>query len=195
MSHIRSSGIRVISLPEDDSLMGILQTDGENDVMVATKKGMSIRFHEGDIRPMGRIAYGIRGIRLRKNDEVVSAEIVDQGCNIVTVTEKGYGKVSPCSEYRVQTRGGTGLINVRCGSKNGNVVGLEKVAETSEIILVTDTGRTIRFKAKDMPVQKRGGLGVKLMDLAGDKTISAVAVAGEDGAPPKDEDEEPVTET
>ena len=191
LSHIRSSGIRVISLPEGDSLLGILQTDGDSDVMIATKKGMSIRFHEGDIRPMGRIAYGIRGIRVRKNDEVVSAEIVDQGCRVFTVTEKGYGKVSPCSEYRVQTRGGTGIINVRCGSKNGDVVGLEKVDEASEVILVTDTGRTIRFNAKDMPVQKRGGLGVKLMDLAGDKTISAVAVAGADGAPPKEDEAQP----
>jgi len=108
LSHIRSSGIRVISLPEDDSLLGILQTDGDSDVMIATKKGMSIRFHEGDIRPMGRIAYGIRGIRVRKNDEVVSAEIVDQGCRVFTVTEKGYGKVSPCSEYRSRQGAGQG---------------------------------------------------------------------------------------
>ncbi len=190
LSHMRSSGLRVISLPEDDSLMGILQTNGDNEVMVATKKGKSIRFHEKDIRPMGRIAYGNRAIRLRKSDEVVSAEIADKGCNVFTVTEKGYGKVSPCAEYRTQTRGGTGIINVRCGAKNGDVVGLKKVTETSEIILVTDTGRTIRFNAKDMPVQKRGGLGVKLMDLAGDKTISAVAIAGEEGPQTKEEETE-----
>ncbi|MBA4418832.1 MAG: DNA gyrase subunit A [Syntrophus sp. (in: bacteria)] len=179
LKHMRSMGLRVISLPENDSLMGILQTDGHNEVMIATKKGMSVRFNEEDIRPMGRIAYGNRGIRLRKSDEVVSAEIVDQDCKVFTVTEKGYGKVSPCSGYRIQTRGGTGIINVRCGAKNGDVVGLKKVVETSEIILVTDTGRTIRFNAKDMPVQKRGGLGVKLMDLQGDKTINAVAITGE----------------
>ena len=188
LSHIRSTGLIVVKLPEGDSLMGILQTDGSNEVMVATKKGKAIRFLETDVRPMGRVAYGIRGIRLRKNDEVVSAEIVDSGCNVVTVTEKGYGKVSPCSEYRSQTRGGTGIINVRCGIKNGDVVGLKKVTEASEIILVTDTGRTIRFNAKDMPVQKRGGLGVKLMDLAGDKTISSMAIAGEEG--PQGPDEE-----
>jgi DNA gyrase subunit A len=179
LKHLRSTGLRVISLPEDDSLMGILQTDGQNEVMIATKKGMSIRFNEEDIRPMGRIAYGNRGIRLRKNDEVVSAEIVEKECKVFTVTEKGYGKVSPCTGYRIQTRGGTGIINVRCGAKNGDVVGLKKVSETSEIILVTDTGRTIRFNAKDMPVQNRGGLGVKLMDLEGDKTISAVAITGD----------------
>ncbi len=179
LKHMRSMGLRVISLPEDDSLMGILQTDGQNEVMIATKKGMSIRFNEEDIRPMGRVAYGNRGIRLRKNDEVVSAEIVEKECRVFTVTEKGYGKVSPCTGYRIQTRGGTGIINVRCGAKNGNVVGLKKVTDSSEIILVTDTGRTIRFNAKDMPVQNRGGLGVKLMDLEGDKTISAVAITGE----------------
>ena len=96
--------------------------------------------------------------------------------------------MSPCSEYRCQTRGGTGIINVRCGAKNGDVVGLKKVTEASEIILVTDTGRTIRFNAKDMPVQKRGGLGVKLMDLAGDKTISSVAIAGEEGGQAREEE-------
>ncbi len=179
LQHLRATGLRVISLPEDDSLMGILQTDGTNEVMIATKKGMSIRFDEQDIRPMGRVAYGNRGIRLRKNDEVVSAEIVEQGCRVFTVTEKGYGKISPCSGYRVQSRGGTGIINVRCGIKNGDVVGLKKVTETSEIILVTDTGRTIRFNAKDMPIQNRGGLGVKLMDLEGDKTINGFAITGE----------------
>ena len=194
LSRIRSTGLRVISLPEGDDLMGILQTSGSDEIMVATRKGKSIRFSEEDVRPMGRAAYGTRGIRLTRNDEVVSAEIVDQNCNVFTVTERGYGKVSPCSEYRTQTRGGTGIINVRCGSKNGDVVGLKKVTETSQIILMTDTGRTIRFNAKDMPVQKRGGLGVKLMDLAGDKTISAVAIAGEEGQQNKEEEQAPVEE-
>ena len=178
--HLRSSGIRAISLPEDDSLIGVLETDGHAEVILATRKGMSIRFKEEEVRPMGRVAYGVRGIKLKKNDEVVSVEIVEQGCNVFTVTEKGYGKRATCTGYRTQARGGSGVINVRCGSKNGQVVCLKKVTENDEVILITDTGRTIRFATKDIPLQNRGGLGVKLMDLQNEKTITGVAIIGED---------------
>jgi len=180
LKHLRSPGIRVISLPDDDSLICVLETDGQNELMIATKRGMSIRFKETEIRPMGRVAYGIRGIRLKKDDEVVSVEIVSQDCNVFTVTEKAYGKCAPCSGYRLQARGGSGIINVRCGEKNGEVVSLKEVSEKDEVILVTDTGRTIRFKTKDIPVQKRGGLGVKLMDLKEEKRIHGVAVIEEE---------------
>jgi len=178
LKHLRAPGIRVISLPEDDSLIGVLETEGQNEIEIATKKGKSIRFEEKEIRSMGRVAYGIRGIRLTKNDEVVSVEIVNQDCNVFTVTEKGYGKRAPCSEYRVQARGGKGIINVRCGAKNGEVVCLRQVSENDEVILTTDTGRTIRFKIQDIPIQKRGGLGVKLMDLKdAEKIVGAVATS------------------
>lgn len=178
--HLRSSGIRAISLPDDDSLIGVLETDGNTEMIIATKKGMSIRFREEEIRPMGRVAYGVRGIKLKKGDEVVSVETVEQGCNVFTVTEKGYGKRALCTGYRTQARGGGGVINVRCGTKNGQVVCLKKVKEGDEVILITDTGRTIRFAVKDIPLQNRGGLGVKLMDLQNEKTISGVAIIGED---------------
>lgn len=180
LKHLRSPGIRVISLPDDDSLICVLETDGQNELMIATKKGMSIRFKETEIRPMGRVAYGVRGIRLKKNDEVVSVEIVNQDCNVFTVTEKAYGKCAPCSGYRLQARGGSGIINVRCGDKNGEVVSLKEVSNKDGVILVTDTGRTIRFETKNIPVQKRGGLGVKLMDLKEDKRIHGVAVIEEE---------------
>jgi DNA gyrase subunit A len=178
--HLRSSGIKAISLPEDDSLIGVLETDGHTEMIIATRKGMSIRFKEEEIRPMGRVAYGVRGIKLKKYDEVVSVETVEQGCNVFTVTEKGYGKRALCTGYRTQARGGGGVINVRCGTKNGQVVCLKKVKEKDEVILITDTGRTIRFAVKDIPLQNRGGLGVKLMDLQNEKTISGVAIIGED---------------
>jgi len=178
--HLRSSGIKAINLPDDDSLIGVLETDGHSELIVATKKGMAIRFKEEEKRPKGRTAYGVRGIKLRKSDEVVSVEIVEEKCHVFTVTEKGYGKRAPHTGYRTQARGGSGVINVRCGQKNGQVVCLKRVAENDEIILVTDTGRTIRFAAKDIPVQNRGGLGVKLMDLQNEKTISGVAIVGED---------------
>lgn len=129
---------------------------------------------------MGRVAYGVRGIKLKKGDEVVAVETVEQGSNVFTVTEKGYGKRALCTGYRTQARGGSGVINVRCGTKNGQVVCLKKVTEKDEVILITDTGRTIRFAVRDIPLQNRGGLGVKLMDLQNEKTISGVAIIEED---------------
>ncbi|HSQ78876.1 MAG TPA: DNA gyrase C-terminal beta-propeller domain-containing protein, partial [Nitrospirota bacterium] len=130
-----------------------------------------------EIRPMGRTAYGVRGIRFKKaSDEVVSSVEVDESCTIFTVTEKGYGKCAPCSDYRMQARGGSGIINVRSGTKNGRVVGLNRLSEQEDVILVTDTGRTIRFRSSNIPVQKRGGLGVKLMGLNEGEVISGVAI-------------------
>jgi DNA gyrase subunit A len=158
----------------------VLETDGQSEISIATRKGKSIRFEENQIRPMGRVSYGVRGIRLGKTDEVVSVEVVKQDCNVFTVTEKGYGKRAPCNEYRLQTRGGKGIINVKCGSKNGQVVSLKQVSDTDEVLLATDTGRTIRFKIQDIPIQKRGGLGVKLMDLKEGEKISGAVVAAEE---------------
>jgi len=180
LKNLRAVGIRVISLPEEDSLVEVLETNGDNEVMLGTKKGMTIRFSEKEIRQMGRQAYGVRGIRLRQGDEVVSAKVVSEDSLVFTVTEKGYGKCSPCSEYRSQSRGGTGIINVRCKEKNGDVVHIKQINTGDEVILVTDTGRTIRFHASDLPVQKRGGIGVKLMDLKEGEKISDVAIASED---------------
>jgi DNA gyrase subunit A len=179
LRNIRSGGLKVMNVPEEDTLMGVLETNGSQELMIATMKGMSIRFAEKEVRPMGRAAYGIRGIRLKPKDEVVSVEVVEASSFVFTVTEKGYGKRAPWGGYRVQSRGGQGIINVRCGPKNGKVVAVNKIGDRDEIILVTDTGRTIRFNAHDIPVQQRGGLGVKLMDLQEDKTVSSVAVISE----------------
>ena len=103
-------------------------------------------------------------------------EQVNESCTIFTVTQKGYGKCAPCSDYRLQARGGSGIINVRCGIKNGSVVSLNRLSEQEDVILVTDTGRTIRFRSSNIPVQKRGGLGVKLMGLRDGEVISGVAI-------------------
>ncbi|MEN6616840.1 MAG: DNA gyrase subunit A [Syntrophorhabdus sp.] len=180
LKNIRSSGIKAITLPDDDSLISVLETGGDGEIMIGTKFGLSIRFSEKEIRPMGRSAYGVRGIRFKKaSDEVVSVVQVDESCTIFTVTQKGYGKCAPCSDYRLQARGGSGIINVRCGSKNGNVVSVNCLAEKQDVILMTDTGRTIRFRSSNIPVQKRGGLGVKLMGLNEGEVISGVAIVEE----------------
>jgi DNA gyrase subunit A len=180
LRHMRTSGIKVIELPEDDSLMDVLPLVSGQQVIIGSKKGMAIRFEEEDIRSMGRNAYGVRGIRLRKSDEIISVEVVDNECSLFTVTDKGFGKRVDCSQYKVQARGGTGVINVRCNPKNGEVVGLKRVGTKDEIILVTNTGRTIRFNTADVPVHKRGGMGVKLMGLnTEDEKIVGVGAIGE----------------
>ena len=180
LKNIRSTGIKAITLPEEDSLISVLETAGDGEIMIGTKFGLAIRFSENQIRPMGRSAYGVRGIRFKKaSDEVVSVEKVNESCTIFTVTQKGYGKCAPCSDYRLQSRGGSGIINVRCGTKNGSVVGLNQLSENQDVILVTDTGRTIRFRSSNIPVQKRGGLGVKLMGLNEGEVISGVVIIEE----------------
>lgn len=181
LKNIRSNGIKAITLPDDDSLIAVLETNGNEEIMIATKKGQSIRFQETQIRPMGRLAYGVRGIRFKKQkDEVVAVENVNKSCTVFTVTQKAYGKCARCSAYRIQSRGGSGITNVRCGAKNGEVVSLKNLGEKDDVILVTDTGRTIRFKSHDIPLQGRGGLGVKLMDLREGESISSVAIIGEE---------------
>jgi len=181
LKNVRSTGIKVIDLPADDSLMDVLPLDPGEEVVMATRKGMAIRFKEEDIRSMGRISYGVRGIRLRKGDEAISVDVVSSDCALFTVTEKGFGKRVPCSQYKVQARGGTGVINVKHEKRNGEVVGLKRVGPRDEIILVTNTGRTIRFNATSIPVHKRGGLGVKLMGLKDDEEkISGVGMISED---------------
>ena len=177
----RTSGLIVIDLPDDDNLMDVLPLDPGQELVLATKKGMSIRFGENQIRTMGRTAYGVRGIRLRAGDEVVSLETVDKGCSLFTVTEKGFGKRVSCSGYRLQARGGYGIINVKCAKKNGDAVCLKRIGPKDEVILVTDTGRTIRFNAETIPGHKRGGMGVKLQDLKEDEKISGVAIIGDIG--------------
>jgi DNA gyrase subunit A len=180
LKNVRFSGIKVIFLPEDDDLIDVLPMEPKQEVSLATRKGMSIRFKEDQVRPMGRTAYGVRGIRLRKGDEVASAEVVDASCWLFSVTEKGYGKMVACSRYKIQSRGGTGIINVKCSNKNGDVVRVKRAGPKDEFILVTDSGRTIRFNLDTVTEHNRGGLGVRLMDLAGDEKIRGVGLIGED---------------
>jgi len=181
LKNVRSTGIKVIALPEDDHLMDVLPLDSGAEVVLATKKGMTIRFREKDIRSMGREAYGVRGIKLREGDELVSVDVVTDECSLFTVTEKGFGKRVNCSEYKAQARDGIGVINVKCEQKNGDVLGVKRLSRNDEVILVTNTGRTIRFNAESIPVHLRGGLGVKLMGLKDDEErISGFGTISED---------------
>ncbi len=180
-AHIRAGGIAAMTLDEGDSLIGASLTDGRMDILLGTKKGMSIRFREEEVRGMGRQARGVRGITLAPDDVVVGMEECDDGKTILTVTEKGYGKRTKLSEYRVQSRGGRGIINIKVTDKNGHVVGIAQVKDEDEIMLITDKGRIIRISMKDVPIVGRNTQGVKLMDIDTEEVVTGIAHMAEEG--------------
>jgi len=179
----RSKGVIAISLEEDDELIAAKQTDGKSDLIIGTRKGLAIRFNEEEVRPVGRIAKGVIGIRLLKDDEVVSADQLllspVEGTTLLTVTEKGLGKRTHIKEYPVQGRGGKGVISIKLSPKGGNVVGLLQVKDEDEVVLITNSGKLIRTKAKDIPVQGRSTQGVKLMDLEPEDRIVGIGKVAE----------------
>src|SRR4029453_8738810 len=149
---------------------------------------MAIRFPEGDVRPMGRNAYGVRGISLRDEDEVVAMEVLAPGGTIVSVTEQGYGKRTELDEYRVQSRGGVGIINIQTSERNGKVVGMMQVTDEDELMLITQQGKTLRMAARDIPTIGRATQGVKLIDIEGeDRAVSIARLAEQDADNGKDE--------
>jgi len=164
-SNVRSSGIIALGIDEGDSLVAVKLTDGTKDVLLSTAQGLSIRFAETDVRSMGRVAYGVKGITLAEGDEVVGAEVVEKGATLLTVTERGFGKRTKESEYRVQGRGGKGIIDIKTTTRNGQVVGLIQVKEEEEIMLMTNAGTLIRMAAKEISVIGRNTQGVRLIAL------------------------------
>jgi DNA gyrase subunit A len=185
-SRSRRNGIIACSLNEGDKLIQVSITSGSDEVLLATKTGMAIRFSEADVRPMGRTAVGVRGIKLDEGDEVVGVTVVPVSSvanapeqasekSLLTVCENGYGKRTVLSEYRVQTRGGKGLIDIQTEGRNGPVIGVCAVSDEEELMLITSSGKVIRTQAKGVSQIGRNTMGVRLMDLeAGEK---AVAVA------------------
>ncbi|HUI68470.1 MAG TPA: DNA gyrase subunit A [Nitrospirota bacterium] len=176
-SHPRPSGIIAITLEEGDELISAEVTDGERDVFLGTRDGLSIRFSETDVREIGRAGKGVIGIRLEESNEVVGMEIVRDNSTILTVTEKGYGKRSTLEDYRSQGRGGKGIITIKTTEKNGRVIGMAQVSEDDEIILITTNGKVLRIRTKDISVQGRNTQGVRLFDIdEGDKVVSFAKV-------------------
>nr|WP_122012607.1 DNA gyrase subunit A [Maliibacterium massiliense] len=186
--NMRRSGLRAIVLREDDELMGVQLTDGAQEILVGTRGGMSIRFCETDIRPMGRSAMGVRAVRLRSGDEVVGMEKIAEDAQVLVVSANGFGKRTLIEEYRAQARGGKGVRTLAITDKTGPMVGLRMVTEQDDIMLISDDGTIIRMEADSIRLQGRATQGVTLMRLAGDAHVVAVAVAakseedeGEDG--------------
>jgi len=174
-SNPRAAGIIAIQIDEGDKLIGVADTDGTQDLVLASRNGMAIRFPEADARPMGRTAYGVRGMQLREGDEVVAMEVISDGGSLLTVCENGYGKRTEAAEYRRQSRGGIGLKNVQTSDRNGPVVGLACVTDRHELLLVTVQGQIIRTKAGSLRPIGRDTQGVRLMDLAADDRIVSIA--------------------
>ena len=136
---------------------------------------MAIRFEETDVRPMGRTAYGVRGITLRDDDYVVAMEVLRQGGALLSVTEHGYGKRTEVEEYRVQTRGGVGIINIAASERNGEVVGVVCVHENDEILLITQQGMILRMPTNDVRAIGRATQGVRLIDIEGEDKVVSMA--------------------
>jgi DNA gyrase subunit A len=182
-SHPRAGGIQAIGLDEGDELMAARRTDGRREVTIATKLGMSIRFSEEEVRPMGRAAAGVKGIELEEGDQVIAAEVTQEGVTILTVTERGYGKRTPLEEYRLQGRAGKGIIDIKTGGRNGNVVGMLQVRDEDDLLVVTTKGKIIRMHVADISAQGRNTWGVRLIDLEADDRVGSIArVEAEQGA-------------
>jgi DNA gyrase subunit A len=174
-SRPQRGGIRAIALEEGDEVMAARRTDGQREVVFSTKKGMIIRFSEEEARPLGRVAGGVRAIDLEEGDEVIAAEVVQEGSAVLTVTERGYGKRTPLPEYRLQGRAGKGIIDIKTGGRNGNVVAVVQVREGDDILVVTTKGKIIRLHAADVPSQGRNTWGVRVIDLDPDDRVGSVA--------------------
>lgn len=178
----RKVGIKAIKVAEDDDLICVKMTDGENEILLATHAGMAVRFKEDKVRPMGRFTSGVKGITLAPGDEVIGMVAATVESSILTICENGYGKRTKLAEYRQTNRGGKGVINIRATDRNGPVVGILQVLEEDQIIAITQQAVVIRYNVADLREIGRATQGVKLINLdEGDKVSSIARIEKEDG--------------
>ena len=169
-----------MGVEEDDAVIAVQMTDGAGQIFLGTHDGMAIRFPETDVRPMGRTAYGVRGISLREGDTVVAMEVVPQGgdTSVMTVCENGYGKRTVLDEYRVQSRGGVGIISIHTTDRNGRVVGIVCVSGEDELMLITQQGKILRMPTSGTRLIGRATQGVRLIEIeSDDRVVSVVRLA------------------
>ena len=174
-SNVRTVGIKAIKIEEGDELIEVAVTSGNNDVVIATRHGLSIRFHESDVREMGRDTTGVKGIELADDDRVVGMVVIKRDATLLCFTEKGLGKCTHIDEYRVQRRGGKGILTVNRTEKTGDVVALMEVLPEDEIMIITRGGMIIRSPVSQVRVAGRNTQGVKLVNLDGGDIVTAVA--------------------
>lgn len=187
--NVRSSGLIAINLDDGDELKWIRMTNSDNEVVISTSQGQAIRFHERDVRPMGRVSRGVRGIRLRTGDQVIGMDIVQPGSSIFVISQSGYGKRTKVAQFTAHARGGVGIRSAVVNSKTGKLVGVKTLTgeDDQEVIIVSSQGQTIRLGLKDIPELGRATQGVRIMRLNdGDEVVSLALV---DAAP--DDDDEP----
>ncbi|HEX6162366.1 MAG TPA: DNA gyrase subunit A [Vicinamibacterales bacterium] len=183
----RAGGIIAMGIEEGDAVIDVQMSDGSSEIFIGTRDGKAIRFVEGDVRPMGRTAYGVRGIQLRENDEVVAMQVAKPGGTLLTVTEKGYAKNTLIDEYRVTGRGGLGVKNVEVTDKNGPVVAIAQIHANEELLVMTEWGKILRTPANEIRTIGRATQGVRLMELEGeDKIVSVALVEAANGDEPPD---------
>ena len=171
----RKSGIIAITIDEDDELTFVKLTDGDDNLLIATRKGMAIQFNESGVRAVGRSARGVKAITMRSDDEVVAMEVTDENTRLLTITETGYGRVSPISDYRLQSRGGKGLINYRV-DKYGDVAAVLEVTDNDDIIMIASNGILIRIFSGDISTFARPSKGVRVMRVGEGEKVLSVAV-------------------
>jgi DNA gyrase subunit A len=174
-SRPRTSGIVALTLKANDQLVGCKITDGEQEIFLASFNGKAIRFHEKEIREMGRTAAGVRGIRLGKGDEVIAMELVEKDGTILAATERGYGKKTTFDEYRKQSRGGSGVVNLKSTAKTGKIIGVIAVREDDEVILATSSGMIVRSSVKGIRTSGRNTQGVRLINLKEKDELASIA--------------------
>jgi DNA gyrase subunit A len=174
----RAGGIIAMGVEEGDAVIAVEMSDGREQIFLGTRDGMAIRFEERDVRPMGRTAYGVRGISLRDNDEVVAMEVVREGGTLLTVAQNGYGKRTELGEYRLQSRGGVGIINIQTSDRNGKVVGIAYVHDDDELMIISQQGMILRMRAGDVRAIGRATQGVRLIEMEeGDEVVAIAKLA------------------
>lgn len=181
--NVRSSGLISINLDDGDELKWIRMTNGDNEVVISTAQGQAIRFNEKDVRPMGRVSRGVRGIRLRAGDQVIGMDIVQENSSIFVISQFGYGKRTKVAQFTAHTRGGVGIRSAIVNSKTGKLIGVKTLSEddTQEVIIVSSQGQTIRLGLKDIPSLGRATQGVRIMRLNdGDEVVSLALVDAHD---------------
>lgn len=188
--NIRQNGLIAIGLREGDELIGVLETSGRDELILGTAQGMSIMFSEEDVRDMGRTAMGVKAAALREGDRVVGIDIVREGGDVLVISENGYGKRTPLTEYKIQRRGGIGIKTLNVTDKTGDMCALNVVDGTEDIILINDGGVIIRTRVPEISVYGRDTQGVRLMSIGEDSRVVSVALA-----PPDEGEEEAAEET
>jgi DNA gyrase subunit A len=182
---VRVTGINAINIGADDELIDVQITTGSDEVILATREGMAIRFHEADVREMGRVATGVRGVRLRAGDRVIGMVVIRRDlapdATLLVVTENGRGKRTDIDDYRLQTRGGQGVINFRCTDQTGRVIAIKGVRPDDELMLITRNGVVNRQKVGEIRVIGRATQGVRVMALdEGDLVVDVTRIILED---------------